>query len=268
MIKALALMSWIAASAYLVSGGTAVAAETRDTSNGKGGMNSEPGGPRMMASRIPPARVAPVVIDGIRYEAVWGTLGQFRATEIKTGKVLWELTLYRYKYDDILERDVQDVFVSAMAKAGDGSILVTDERATVYRVDPASRTARIAQWPVGLRPVAKAPLTVELVIANKTDRVVQLDKPSIGFDGRLTNNLFRVKADGVEIPYRGRMSKRTPPDDFLKLKPLQEFRVKLDLSDDYPVPPTARKIEVRFEHANHFSPDSFQLYSPRPLVVE
>lgn len=236
--------------------------------NSKSGMTSGQGGPKRMASRIAPARVKPVEIDGIRYEAVWGVLGLFRATEIKTGRILWELTLYRYKYDDILETDVQDVFVAAMAKESDSTILVTDERATVYRVDLKSRKSRIAKWPVGLKPVDRKPLTVELVIENGTDRVVRFDKPSIGFGGRLANKLFIVKADGVEIPYLGMMKKRAPPDDFLELKPLQEFRVKLDLSADYDVPKTARKIEVRFEHTNHFSVDDFQLYSPMPLVIE
>lgn len=236
--------------------------------NDKSGETSGQRGPRMMASRIAPARVKPIDIGGIRYEAVWGAMGLFRASEIKTGKALWELTLYRYKYRDILETDVQDVFVAAMTKENDSSILVTDERAMVYRVDLKGRTSRIAKWPVGLKPIAREPLTVELVIENNMDRVVQFDKPSIGFGGRLTNNLFQVQADGVEIPYRGMMKKRVSPDDFLELKPLQEFRVRLDLSADYDVPRTAKKIEVSFEHTNHFSADDFRLYSPVPLVVK
>jgi hypothetical protein len=239
-----------------------------DVTKGKGGMSPEQGAPRMMASRIPPARVKPIDIDGIRYEAVWGRMGLFRASEIKTGKTLWELNLYSYKYDDRLETDVQDVFVAAMTKESDSAILVRDERAMVYRVDLKNRESRIAKWPVGLKLVEREPLTVELVIENNTDRVVQFDKPSIGFDGELSNNLFRVKADGVEIPYRGMMKKRAPPGDFLKLKPAEEFRVKLDLSADYDIPRKAKKIEVRFEHTNHFSADDFQLYSYKPLVIE
>ena len=231
-------------------------------------MTSRENAPRITASRIAPVRVKPVDIDGIRYEAVWGTLGLFRASEIEAGKVLWELPLYRYKYDETLETDVQDVFVSAMAKESPSSILVTDERGKVYRVDLENRTSRIAKWPVGLRLAARDPLTVELVITNNTDRVVQFDKPSIGFGGRLTNDLFRIKADGVEIAYRGMMARRMPPADFLKLTPLETFRVKVDLSKDYDVSPTAKKIEVRFEHTNHFSSDDFQLYSPRPLLIE
>lgn len=231
-------------------------------------MTSAQEAPRMMASRIAPARVQPIDIDGIRYEAVWGSMGLFRATEIKTGKVLWELTLYHYKYNDDLEKDVQDVFVSAMERASDSSILVRDERAMVYRVDLKSRESRIEKWQVGLKQVAREPLTVELLIRNNMDRVVQFDKPSIGFDGRLANNLFRVNAEGVEIPYRGMMMKRTPPDDFLKLKPAEEYRVKLDLSADDDIPRTAKEIEVRFAHANHFSLKDFQLYSYKPLVIE
>lgn len=84
--------------------------------NTRKGMTSGQGGPRMMASRVAPAQVNPIYIDGIRYEVVWGAAVLFRASEIKTGKVLWELTLYRYKYHDMLETDVQDTFVAAMAK--------------------------------------------------------------------------------------------------------------------------------------------------------
>ena len=221
-----------------------------------------------MASRVAPGRVKPVEFDGIRYEAVWGRMGLFRASDIKTGGMLWELTLYKYRYHEELETDVQDVFVSAMIRESDSTILVTDERATVYRVDLQNRNSRIAKWPVNLKLVERKPLTVELVISNNMDRVVQFDKPSIGFGGRITNKLFVVKADGVEIPYQGMMKKRAPPDDFLELKPLEEFHVTLDLSADYDIPDSAKKIEVRIEHTNHFSVDDFQLYSPRPLLVE
>lgn len=233
----------------------------------KSGM-AEQGKPRMMASRVPPARVQPIEIDGVRYEAVWVKKGLFRATEIKTDKVLWELTLYHYRYIDGLETDVQDVFVRAMTKESDSSILATDERATVYRVDLKSKTSRIAKWPVGLKLVNREPLTVELVIKNGADRIVQFDKPSIGFGGRLSNKLFVVKADGVEIPYGGMMAKRAPPNDFLMLKPLEEFRVTLDLSADYAIPKSAKEIEVSFEHTNHFSVDDFLLYSHTPLLIQ
>jgi len=236
--------------------------------NEKSGMIAGQNSPGLMASRLPPARVQPIEIDGIRYEAVWGGKGIFRASEIKTGKALWELTLYRNSYDERLEKDVQEVYIAAMARESGSSILVTDERGTVYRVDLESRKSKIAKWPVSLRLFGSEPLRVELVIGNRSDRVIQLDKSSIGFGGHLSNDLFSVKADGVKIPYRGMMAKRAPPDDFLQLKPLEEFRVMLNLSADYDVPKTAKKIEVRFEHTNHFSVDDFQLYSRIPLVIQ
>ncbi len=266
MMRSFLLIFWLAVPACLSTAGMAAPEGVGMTSETSGMSGS--GGPRMMASRIPPAQVSPIEIDGIRYESVWGSMGLFRASEIKTGKTLWELTLYRYRYDEILETDVQDVFVSAMTKESNSSILVTDERATVYRVDLNNRSSRIAKWPVGLKQVEREPMTVELVIENNTERVVQFDKPSIGFGGRITNKLFVVKADGVEIPYRGMMKKRAPPDDFMKLKPLEEFHVTLDLSADYDILKTAKKIEVRFEHTNHFSVDDFQLYSPIPLIIK
>lgn len=244
------------------------AEDTMTLTKGTTTMTQEQNQPTIMASRIAPARVKPIDIAGIRYEAVWGAMGLFRASEIKTGKVLWEINLYRYRYHDNLETDVQDVFVAAMEKASDSSILVRDERAMIYHVDLKDRTSRIAQWPVGLRLVEREPLTVELEIANSCDRMVSFDKPSIGFGGELSNNLFRVKADGVEIPYRGMMKKRAPPKDFLQLKPGEEFRVKLDLSADYAIPRQAKRIEVSFEHTNHFSVDDFRLYSFRPLVIQ
>jgi hypothetical protein len=63
------------------------------------------------------------------------------------------------------------------------------------------------------------------------------------------------------------MKDRAPPNDFLMLEPLEEFRVTLDLSADYAIPKSAKEIEVSFEHTNHFSVDDFQLYSHTPLVI-
>jgi hypothetical protein len=267
IMKSLWLLFWLLTSVCFAADGM-VAAKEFDMMHGKSSETTGQGTPKIMASRIAPARVAPIEINGIRYEPGGGKMGLFRATEIKSGKMLWELTLYKYKYIAHLETDVQDVFISAMSRENDSSILVTDERATVYRVDLVGRKAQIAKWPVRLKSLSRQPLTVELVILNKMDRVVKLDKPSIGFGGNISNNLFQVKADGVEIAYHGMMQKRAPPDDFLVLKPFDEFHVKLDLSEDYDIPKSARKIEVRFEHTNHFSEDDFLLYSPVALIIQ
>jgi hypothetical protein len=218
------------------------------------------------ASRIGPARAGSIVIAGVRYESVWGALGSFRASDAKTGKELWSLELYKIAYIPELETDVQDVFVIALKKESDDSILATDERGRVYRVDLKARKSKIAVWPVSLRDAGR-PLSVELVIDNGLDRTLKLDRPSVAFGGRLQNDLFEVTADGEPVRYGGMMKERAAPDSFLELKPRDEYRQVVDLSKDYKIPPGTKSVEVRFRNFNHFSPDDCALESP-PLKID
>jgi hypothetical protein len=221
--------------------------------------------PQIMASRGAPAKVPALVIDGVRYESGFGSIGRFRAVDDKSGRELWSLTLYEIAYDPMLETDVQDVFVIEMKKGPENTLLLRDEHDRVYRVDLAKRASSIATWPVRLRDAGR-PLSVEILLSNDLDRKVSFDKPSIAVGGRLQNDLFEVKADGKPVPYGGMMKKRVPPDSFLELAPRGEYRQIVDLSQDYPVPRDAKTVEVRFRHTNHFSPDDFQLES-KPLKI-
>ncbi len=218
------------------------------------------------ASRIGPGPADSIVIAGVRYEPVWDSLGRFRASDAKTGQELWSLELYKIAYNPDLETDVQDVFVIALKKESDGSILATDERGRGYRVDLRRRASRIAVWPVLLRDAGR-PLSVELVVDNGLERTLRLDRPSVAFGGRLQNDLFEVKADGKPVAYSGMMKERAAPDSFLELKPQDEYRQVVDLSEDYPIPPGTRSVEVRFRNLNHFSPDDCVLES-RPLRID
>jgi hypothetical protein len=103
------------------------------------------------AKRVPPAKVAPVTVGGLRFEAIhWGKardLGQnggyIAAIDPATDKELWTLKVYDIVYDPKLEGDVQDVFIAAMSKTLFGQKLnVKDEQGRSYVVDPASRTVR------------------------------------------------------------------------------------------------------------------------------
>jgi len=217
------------------------------------------------ASRPAPRKVEPIVIGAVRYESVWGSLGEFRAVDAKSGKELWALTLHRLSYVKGLETDVQDRFVVAMAKESETSIRLEDEAGRSYRVDLAKRAARIAVWPVSLRDAGR-PLAVEVILQNGLDRTVLFDKPSVASGGRLENDLFEVKADGKPVPYGGMMAKRGAPGSFLELKPLGEYRQVVDLSGSYSIPQGTKVVEVRFRHRNHFSPDDFDLES-RPLRI-
>jgi hypothetical protein len=103
------------------------------------------------AKRAAPAKVAPVTVAGLRFEAVhWGKargLGQnggyVAAIDPASSKELWTLKVYDVVYDPDLEGDVQDVFITAMSKTLFGQKLnVTDERGRAYVVDPATRTVK------------------------------------------------------------------------------------------------------------------------------
>ena len=103
------------------------------------------------AKRAGPAKVAPVTIGGLRFEAIhWGKargLGQnggyIAAIDPASGKEAWTLKVYDIAYDPDLEGDVQDVFIKSMAKTLFGQKLnITDERGRGYVVDPSTRTVK------------------------------------------------------------------------------------------------------------------------------
>ena len=103
------------------------------------------------AKRAAPPRVAPVTIDDVEFAAIpWGKargLGQnggyLAARDPATGKEVWTLKVYDVVYDPKLEGDVQDVFITALAKSASGhELVVTDERGRRYLVDPKTRNVR------------------------------------------------------------------------------------------------------------------------------
>jgi|GEM_PF-1470580 len=218
------------------------------------------------ASRGGPARADSIVINGVRYESVRGSLGSFQASDARSGKKLWSLELYKIADKTDLETDDQDAFVIALKKESDNSILAADEGGRAYRVDLKKRASSIARWPVSLRDVGR-PLSVEIVIGNGLDRTLKLDRPSVAYGGRLQNDLFEVKADGKPVPYGGMMKERAAPDSFLELKPRDEYRQVVDLSQDYKIPTGTKIVEVRFRNFNHFSPDACVLES-RELKID
>ena len=119
--------------------GAATAAEASPSSGGA---------PR--AKRVGPAKVPPVTIGNLRFEALhWAKergLGQnggyIAAFDARSGTELWTLKVYDVRYDAQLESDVQDVFIKSMSKSFFGSKLnVTDERGRQFVVDPEKRSA-------------------------------------------------------------------------------------------------------------------------------
>jgi hypothetical protein len=88
------------------------------------------------AKRIPPAKVAPVVYEGIRYVAPNddGRRAYIEAQDIQTNRKLWDLTVFTNRIDPKLEEDIQWVFISELSFR-DGTLIVKSERGTTYRVD-------------------------------------------------------------------------------------------------------------------------------------
>jgi len=60
------------------------------------------------------------------------------ASDAKTGKELWRLTIFETKIEPFLEEDVQWVFITRLELKGN-SLLVQDERSGCYQIDLATR---------------------------------------------------------------------------------------------------------------------------------
>ena len=97
------------------------------------------------ASRLPPAKVAPVTINGIRYEqqagkeSVDGQVGGLLAAFNAKGEQLWTLKVYDNRRDPDLEGDVQDVFFSSMSLGPDGRLHIVNEHGDTFLVDVTTR---------------------------------------------------------------------------------------------------------------------------------
>jgi hypothetical protein len=92
------------------------------------------------AKRIPPAKVEPVVYEGIRYVAPNddGRRAYIEAWDVQTNSELWDLTVFTNRIDPKLEEDIQWVFISELSLR-DGTLIVKSERGTTYQVDLRTR---------------------------------------------------------------------------------------------------------------------------------
>jgi hypothetical protein len=89
-----------------------------------------------LAKRVAPAKVDPVIYQGVRYIAPNddGRRAYIEARDVQTDKKLWDLTIFTNRIDPTLEEDVQWVFIKALS-IRDGTLIVTSERDKIYRVD-------------------------------------------------------------------------------------------------------------------------------------
>ncbi|MFG6486024.1 hypothetical protein ACG04R_05020 [Roseateles sp. BYS78W] len=102
-------------------------------------------------SRIPPPKVAPVVVDGIRYAqmagdlAADGQMGGMLAAFGAGGEVLWTLKVYdNRRLITNLEGDVQDVFFRSMSVDPDRRLRIINESGGIFLVDLQTRSVTAA----------------------------------------------------------------------------------------------------------------------------
>jgi hypothetical protein len=94
-----------------------------------------------LAKRLAPAKVEPVIHQGVRYIAPNddGRRAYIEARDVQTNKKLWDLTIFTNRIDPTLEEDIQWVFIKAL-NIRDGALMVTSERDKIYRVDLKTKT--------------------------------------------------------------------------------------------------------------------------------
>ena len=99
------------------------------------------------AKRAAPKDVEPVVDHGVKYLAPHVTAGYIKAHgypkcaigcieawSAKSGKLLWRVQAYEIKYDEKLEKDVQDNFINAL-QIKDGNLFVETEHGEKFVVN-------------------------------------------------------------------------------------------------------------------------------------
>jgi hypothetical protein len=226
------------------------------------------------SSRPAPPFIAPIIQDGVRYEARWSHNGVLFAVDEKSGRPLWQVEVYKYIVDEEVETEELPVFFASMTLDVTGtSMIIEDEVGVRHQVDLKTRHVKLLTWPVAVSLFEASPApdgwkySVELTISNPLSRTLQLDGPSVAEKGELSNKLFQVEVDGQRIAYQGMMARRAHPGRFIELKPGATYRTVVELSSEYPVPPGEHRLTVKFSHTNHFSPDDCRLES-RPVTIE
>jgi hypothetical protein len=94
------------------------------------------------AKRRPPAPVEAVSRDGVRYVVPhFGILhgkaqngGYVQARRVGSDELLWDRMVYSVAYDERLERDVQDVFITRIAVKG-RALLVENDLGETFEMD-------------------------------------------------------------------------------------------------------------------------------------
>ena len=122
------------------------------------------------AKRAAPAKVEPVIHEGVRYVAPNddGRRPYIEAWDVRTNKKLWKLTVFTNRIDPTLEEDIQWVFIDKL-RVQDSALIVTSERGKTYQIDLTSKAVTQsdpAPSPGGVAQLHDIPEAVERAIRN------------------------------------------------------------------------------------------------------
>ena len=94
----------------------------------------------VFAKRAAPAKVEPVVFQGVRYTAPndEGRRAYIEAWDVQTDKKLWDLTIFTNRIDPKMEEDVQCIYIKTL-KIRSEHLDVTSETGKTYHVDLKTR---------------------------------------------------------------------------------------------------------------------------------
>jgi hypothetical protein len=71
-------------------------------------------------------------------------MGIVQAWDLSKGTLLWEKQLYKIKYDQNLELDVQDVYIKSMS-IENGKLVVRNEKEAIFSLDLQSELNQAEQ---------------------------------------------------------------------------------------------------------------------------
>jgi hypothetical protein len=147
--------------------------------------------PTVTAKRQVPQEVKPEIYKGVKYVAPhWSFIsgrkqngGYIEAWDARSGKKLWDLKVYEVRYDPLLERDAQDVFIVSLRIEND-KLIVVNEKGERYEVDLERREVKKA----GLTFVLNEEFTIyyqesarlidgDLIITNRRVEKKNYEKP-------------------------------------------------------------------------------------------
>ncbi len=100
-------------------------------------------GSSVSAKRTAPKPVQSIISDGIEYRAPLDLekMGVVQAWDVKTKKMLWEKKVYSVRFNPLLERDAQWIFITHL-KAEAGLIVVSNEKGKQFSLSPKSKRVR------------------------------------------------------------------------------------------------------------------------------